>query len=880
MNVKNRKIIRKLGFKTLLASRKRNIIAIIAIAMTAMLFTSLFTVILSMNESQQAYTFRQIGGYNHGTFKDVTPDQIAAISAHPKVKAAGIRTIIGFIDSGVFSKKNAEISFMDENCTKWSYATPTTGRMPKSDKEITMDTTALQLLGVQPELGAAVTLTWTSVDQDDTSTDFSDIFTLVGWWEYDNICPVHYINVSEDYINEVQANQFASGHSSFRSDLNVMLASTLNIGGQMEQIDTDLGYTWDKRGSENNVRIGVNWGYTTSKISAGMDVQMLVGIVAFLILVILTGYLIIYNIFQISVTGDIQFYGLIKTIGVTPRQLKRIIRWQALLLCTIGIPLGLLLGYGIGILAVPLMINSMNMQGVAAQSTSLIIFLLAAVFSLFTVLLSCSHPGKLAAKVSPVEATRYTEKALERKKSKHTSGAKVWQMALANLGRNRLKTALVMISLALSVVLMNILVMFVGGFDMEKYLSQSICADFIVSSPDYFRYSIADEYISQDTITEIKSETITSLDGCGYALSGFTPQVWMNEDKWRMSMSHFVSENELEQLFSLRPQKDDLVQENTQIEGLDLPLLDKLTVVDGDLSLLSSSDERNIAVAVETDDYGNVSNTSSYPAVGEKITVTYVTDACYIDSRTGDDDTENTPDEYLQFKILESHDVTYTVCAQVIVPYSMGFRYSGLGYDLVLPIASLTADSGQSTTPLFYLFDTADESEELSAETYLSEQTSDNPNLMYESKANKRNEFNSFKSLFFTLGSFLCAVIGVIGILNFFNAIMTGILSRHREFAVLQAVGMTGHQLKKMLILEGMFYAMGSVLIALILSLTMEPIIGNLLEDMFWFVSAKNTVLPVVVIIPAFALLGWIVPSIMYGQSQKHSIVERLRENG
>ncbi len=151
---------------------------------------------------------------------------------------------------------------------------------------------------------------------------------------------------------------------------------------------------------------------------------------------------------------------------------------------------------------------------------------------------------------------------------------------------------------------------------------------------------------------------------------------------------------------------------------------------------------------------------------------------------------------------------------------------------------------------------------------------------MYESKANKRNEFNSFKSLFFTLGSFLCAVIGVIGILNFFNAIMTGILSRHREFAVLQAVGMTGHQLKKMLILEGMFYAMGSVLIALILSLTMEPIIGNLLEDMFWFVSAKNTVLPVVVIIPAFALLGWIVPSIMYGQSQKHSIVERLRENG
>ena len=46
----------------------------------------------------------------------------------------------------------------------------------------------------------------------------------------------------------------------------------------------------------------------------------------FLLLVIFTGYLIIYNIFQISVAGDIRFYGLLKTIGTTPRQLKRIIR--------------------------------------------------------------------------------------------------------------------------------------------------------------------------------------------------------------------------------------------------------------------------------------------------------------------------------------------------------------------------------------------------------------------------------------------------------------------------------------------------------------------------------------------------------------------------
>ena len=54
-------------------------------------------------------------------------------------------------------------------------------------------------------------------------------------------------------------------------------------------------------------------------------------------------------------------------------------------------------------------------------------------------------------------------------------------MAYANLGRNIRKTVLVVISLSLSVVLLNILVTFTGGFDMEKYLAKQTCADFIVS---------------------------------------------------------------------------------------------------------------------------------------------------------------------------------------------------------------------------------------------------------------------------------------------------------------------------------------------------------------------------------------------------------------
>ena len=68
---------------------------------------------------------------------------------------------------------------------------------------------------------------------------------------------------------------------------------------------------------------------------------------------------------------------------------------------------------------------------------------------------------------------------------------------------------------------------------------------------------------------------------------------------------------------------------------------------------------------------------------------------------------------------------------------------------------------------------------------------------MYESKATVREKFQGFQDMFSVLleGNFLCAIIGLVGILNFFNAVMTGILSRQREFAVLKSIGMTGRQL-------------------------------------------------------------------------------------
>ena len=451
-------------------------------------------------------------------------------------------------------------------------------------------------------------------------------------------------------------------------------------------------------------------------------------------------------------------------------------------------------------------------------------------------------------------------------------------MAFANLGRNKKKTVLVVVSLALSVTLFNALCAFVGGFSMEKYVSTMTCADFIVSTPDYFRYNPADEFITPEQIEEIAANTKASLSGTGYAVRK-PAYLWMTEDALRQDYARYESAEQLDSHMSRLEHRGNMVMGDTRIEALDNSLFDKLQVLDGDISPMLEPDNNAIAIAVSLDDYGNLPNPEYYPKVGDTITATYADDVKYIDSRTGELRTEDTPEEYFQAKLYGARDVEYTVCALVELPNSMSYRYGGIGYDVVLSVDTAQRDSGGAAIPMLYLFDTADEVDEAEAEQYLSKLTAGEFSpLMYESKATARSEFAQFRQMFLLIGGILCAIIGLVGLLNFFNAMMTGILSRRREFAVLQAVGMTNRQLKTMLIYEGLFYAMSSVSAAFILSLAVGPLAGKMLGSMFWFFEYRFTILPVLLTIPVFLLLGWLIPCMMYDNAAKCSVVEQLRD--
>ena len=323
MKVNNRKCINKLSGRLLLANKRRNIITIFAIILTAVLFTSLFTIMLSINATYETGTFLQLGGYAHGTFKNITPAQEEKLIAHRNIKAYGERMVLGVIEDETFKNLTAEISYMDENTTKWSFIEFEEGHIPTGKNEVVMDKEALKLLGYEPVLGESIDLTFNIVGYSDENGRFADSFVLAGYWEADNLCPAHFINVSKEYALDFSRKAEAMGYEPIRTDLEVMLSSSFNARKKMIAAVEESGYIYGEESTDDTVRIGVNPGYTGASFDKDSMLETALPLAAFLLLVVFTGYLIIYNVFQISVTTDIRFYGLLKTIGTTQKQVKR-----------------------------------------------------------------------------------------------------------------------------------------------------------------------------------------------------------------------------------------------------------------------------------------------------------------------------------------------------------------------------------------------------------------------------------------------------------------------------------------------------------------------------------------------------------------------------
>ena len=883
MKVSNRVCIRRLSLRTLLASRTRNLVAVLAIALTAVLFTSLFTIALSINEGIQQNNFRQAGGWSHGSFKYLTEEQFEELKDDPLIESWGLRRFVGMPTDVPFNKSHVEIGYSDANEAHWSYCDPAEGRLPQEGTdEAATDTHVLELLGVEPEIGAKFTVTF---DVDGHTT--TQTFTLSGWWEYDEAVVANHILIPESRVDavldEVGITPPGSDGMTGSWNLDVMLENgARSIASDLEEILANHGYQSETPG-ENYISTGVNWGYTGAQISDKLDPTVVAIIAGVLLLILLTGYLIIYNVFQISVAGDIRFYGLLKTIGTTPRQLRRIIRTEALLLSLIGIPVGLLLGWLLGGVLTPVITARLN-NVTTVVSVSPLLFVGAAIFALVTVLISCRRPGRLAGKVSPVEAVRYTEgKALKRRGKRSGKGVSLLSMAWANLGRSRGKTFLTVLSLTLAVVLLTLTVTFTCGFDMDKYVSNFTASDFILADAGQFQTGGSTFYDGM----EVPEEVIAAVDaqsgitGSGRVYGKTAPALeFVTEEYYRSMWGRWNTQEVLDSMVASQERTEDgLLADRVQLYGMEPFALDHLTVLEGDLSKLNDPDGKYIAAVYSDDDYGEPIMDSHWARLGDTVTIRYVEETEYYNPETGEvyGPWENVPEgAYYADRAVKYRDVDYTVAALVIVPSALSYRYYGAD-EFIMGAETFIRDTGTDSV-MYYAFDTTEEAN-AAMEAFLKDYTENvNPQFDYESKATYAGEFESTRSMFLLLGGALSFIVGLVGVLNFFNAILTGITTRRRELAVLQSIGMTGRQMRTMLALEGLFYTLGAVLLALALIVVTAPFVGPALNELIWFFTYHFTIWPIAVVLPLFGALGILIPVLSCRAAQRHSVVERLRQ--
>lgn len=482
--------IRRLSGRSLKNDRMRNLFAILAIALTGILFTAVFSLTGGFLQVVQEDTMREVGGRFHAGIKAATAKQYEKAASDPLVEKSSYTILLGVADN--IKKRQAEIRFTpDESTLPDLFISLEEGHLPARKNEIIVDIYIFDELGLPCALGEKIPLQFSFMGE-----TVEDEFVVCGWYEGDAVSRASELFVSESYWRELKGDytdeDFVKWKEIHPEDYgaglysgNFFFHNTYHLEDKIRTVIRNAGYE-----PEKELAYGVNWAYMSSRAGSADFVTLTVLFGAVLV-ILLTGYLIIYNIFQISVVSDIRFYGLLKTIGTTKKQIRRLIRRQAFWLSAVGIPVGLFVGFGVGKLLLPFMLgmtDSYEGMDISLKCNPWI-FVCGAGFSAFTVYLSSRKPGKIAGSVSPIEAVRYVEdsgmgkrRKEKKKRQKDRGHFAALSVALANLGRSRRTTAVVISAISLSIVLLGVVMTAAGSFRLDNYLEDRVAGDFVLGN--------------------------------------------------------------------------------------------------------------------------------------------------------------------------------------------------------------------------------------------------------------------------------------------------------------------------------------------------------------------------------------------------------------
>lgn len=836
-----RQILHTITNRSFRQNRGRNVVAVLAVVLTTMMFTALFTLAQSMGRNMTEMYLRQSGTKAHAGTRQITDRQIAQLSAHPDIVHFGKSIVLGTAKNPCLAGRQVELRYGSDQYAQDVFAYPTTGRMPEQRDEIALDTQVLARLDIALELDQPVTLEW---------ENGTDTFTLCGWWEGNLSSYAGMAWVSETYAMEACESVPVpkDGQMLGMRMMGITFSDTKNIDEKTQKVLHESGLT--------ELSFQTNLAYTPEVQSSILmeNLPMYGGMV----LVFLAGYLMIYNVFQISVAADIQFYGKLKTLGTTKKQLKKLVYGQGNRLSAIGIPMGLVAGYVLGVVLVPVWIPMKEMQVVVSASP--VIFAGSALFSYVTVLVSCMLPARMAGKVSPIEALRYTDSSVSchKKKKKSRNGAFLLRMAWSNLWRSRKRTAVVLCSLTLGLVLMCYFYAKNASFDVEKYLMDLTVADYQIddatNNASSF-YDPAGNTISDTMLAEIMGLGESSGVEATGRLYSRQEQITLGEQTKR-SLKAFYNEERLADFASYDPSFPEWKAGFDAAAGGEKCMY---TIYGADgLVLDAAADNRYVLDGVF--DAERFATGQYCLSIGPSMTPGDVIPAHAVGEKI----------------LLAGREFEVMAALKPLRPMVAGRDSLAFDLPVILPADVFTKLWEGSNLRKFY-FNVTDETME-DAKALLSKyQQGAAPGMNVVSRRTMIAQYESQTRASAVMGYAVSIIIALVGVLNFVNSMVTAIIARRREFALIQSVGMTKRQLRQLLAFEGLFYAGLTLLAAYILgALSVGVLLRAVVTAAEGYSTFHFTLFPLVCCTPVLIVTALVIPYLCFRNLERQSIIERL----
>ena len=825
------KSFRILAIKELLAQKVTSILILIAVVLSTMMTTIVgqsLGVLTAMRE-QQAIA---LGGNRYATFLQMDANQLHAIQQDERLSYVGASIYLGSME--LTSSLNLGLTeYQEDNASIYPSSTKIKeGKLPQAPMEIALPEDVLKYLGIDGNIGDKISLSLEKSLRHNIADNYSYTaeFVLTGILESNYLGYVS--GTVTGIVGEGTAMQLLpKSHIYYNVDIRTAdkrtfqpVVDDINKKLQIHELDTSYNIVYLNA-------MGIS--YTTDSEDAndtGFSFMAVAGIlVAFLIL--LAAGLVIYNILKISVSKRMKEYGTLRAIGGEKGQLYQIVVIEVILLCVIGIPIGMLLGSlsASGILAAAtglispelfLVQNATELQALIAENSSLkvISLIISGAITLAFAMFAALPAARSAAKVSPIMAMSGNNLKIRRRKrrAKKIRNFEAYYARL-NLKRNKGRTAITVLSLIMSITVFIALQGFTTILNAASALQGSHLGD----------YQITNENVgfSEDALVELReNEAVKSvaaiqfslyeqneagqLDGIdiGFPLKpGETFQVvGLNDEYWDYFISSELSADQLEQLKS----------------GNACVVRNPIPVSYGDGQLEFTSIEAGSTIYVAGTDLEVLKTLDGYDG--------------YLGIGNGG----------------------FTNGVQVIVDDSIYEQLTGKNtYSEFLPTLNAGADREN--------FDTFVED--------FCEQTPGTTFLSYEETDQQLQEsFAQIQMLAWGLILF----VGLIGILNIINTVYTNIHTRVTEIGMQRAIGMSALSMYKTFFWEGAYYGIIASVIGSILGYVCTIFIKAATSDTIQFVAIP--VLPIME--AAFLAVGacLLATAIPLRKMSKMSIVDSI----